>query len=142
MLRKMRLNALKTLECEVLQIKYSLGYKIRQAYKSKNISALKDTITDIEEVICKVEEFYDAFKSQWFIENKPHGFDVQDIRIGGLIMRLKSCKNRLEEYIDGKINIIDELEEKLIDLTNGTENFEQKIVVLNDWKKNVSVNIL
>ena len=55
------------------------------------------------------EEFYKAFRNQWYILNKPHGFDIQDIRIGGLITRMKSCLNRLCDYRDGKIDNIPEL---------------------------------
>ena len=32
---------------------------------------------------------------EWFCENKPFGFEVQDLRIGGLKARVETCKNRL-----------------------------------------------
>ena len=68
----------------------------------------------------KIRIFYDAFKAQWFNDNRPHGFDVQDIRLGGLLQRLESCKNRLIDYADGAIDRIDELEETLLDEVPGT----------------------
>ena len=64
----------------------------------------------------KLEAFYRAYKKQWFTENKPHGFDVQEIRIGGLMVRVRSCAERLQEFYDGKIEGIEELEEKLLRL--------------------------
>ena len=61
-----------------------------------------------------MEVFYDKFERQWGIENRPHGFDVQDIRIGGTLMRIKHCKKRLESYINGEIDSIPELEEPML----------------------------
>ncbi len=50
----------------------------------------------------------------WMSENKPHGFEMQDIRLGGLIGRLGSCKERLLSYCNGKIECIPELEEPVL----------------------------
>lgn len=69
---------------------------------------------EIDEITRRVSVFYDKFKSLWFCENKPFGFEIHDARLGGLIMRLNSCKERLKAYADGKIEKIDELEEEII----------------------------
>ena len=128
--------------CSVLEIKLGLGYRVRAAYKANDKAALMQTVKDCKEVVLRLESFYTAFKTQWFIDNKPHGFDVQDIRLGGLIQRVKSCAQRLTDFIDGKIDKIDELEETLIDIESGKEQFEHKIPVINDWKNSATVNIL
>ena len=47
-------------------------------------------------------------------ENKPHGFDVQDLRIGGLLYRTESCRQRLLDFADGKLTRIEELDEPLL----------------------------
>ena len=67
---------------------------------------------------------------------------MQDIRFGGLIQRVKSCKDRLNDFYLGNIDEIPELEQELLDFNNKTTEFSQKTVVLNDWKTNVTVNIL
>ena len=98
--------------CDVLAIKCNLGLKTRDAYKSGNKEKLKElAINDYEKAIKLIEEFHSAFQNVWFKENKPYGFDIQDIRLGGLIMRLKTCKNRLISYIEGTASSIPELEE-------------------------------
>ena len=79
-------------------------------------------------------QFYNSFKNQWFIENKPHGFDVQDIRLGGLLCRMQSCLDRLIEYRDGKIESIPEIEETIVPITD-------KIINYNCWRNNVSTNM-
>ena len=52
--------------------------------------------------------------NQWFKENKPFGFEVQDARIGGLIMRVNTCMERLQAYVDGKIDTIEELDADIL----------------------------
>ena len=102
----------------VLSIKASLGIRIRQSYHEKNMAEIKKIITDCDELLKNLEEFHEIYQTEWFTENKPHGFDVQDIRLGGLIQRIKSCKKRLELFTDGKIKQIPELEEPVLDEAN------------------------
>ena len=59
--------------------------------------------------------FLDDFKSQWYKENKPFGFEKHEMRLGGLIQRTRSCRQRLEAYIKGEINRIEEIEEEILD---------------------------
>ena len=47
-------------------------------------------------------------------EKKPFGFEVQDIRLGGVIQRLKHCKKTIEKYLAGEIDKIDELEQEIL----------------------------
>ena len=100
--------------CSVLELKYDLGVRIRKAYKSADKSIVMQICFEIDEITRRVSVFYDKFKSLWFCENKPFGFEIHDARLGGLIMRLNSCKERLKAYADGKIEKIDELEEEII----------------------------
>lgn len=98
--------------CDVLSVKAALGLRTRKAYQAGD----KDTLEELAkiryaQVIEKMEAFHEAFQEEWFEENKPHGFDVQDVRLGGTIQRLKSCRKRLMDYLDGKIDKIEELEE-------------------------------
>ena len=40
---------------------------------------------------------------------------MQDIRLGGLMQRLESCRNRIEEYLRGETVSIPELEEEIME---------------------------
>ncbi len=128
--------------CSALEIKFDLSHRIREAYKANEKQNLSAVIKDCEEVLLRINSFYKAFKTQWFTDNKPHGFDVQDIRIGGLIKRIESCKERLLDFTTNKIDRIEELEEEQIDIVSGKKEFSKETVVFNDWGKNVTVNIL
>lgn len=128
--------------CKVLEIKYELGVKTRAIYKSKDKVALKILIENYQEAIDKLDEFYLKFKALWFKENKPHGFDVQDIRLGGLKMRLISCKDRLIDFMNGKIDKIDELDEELLCYHGNGKDFKKEPAYLNVWSKMVTPNVL
>lgn len=105
--------------CKALEIKTELGIDTRKFYLAGDREGLRKIATEkYMDAEHKIEEFYNAFAIQWFMENKPFGFDIQDIRIGGLIWRLKQCRQRLLDYTDGKIDRIPELEETILENTN------------------------
>lgn len=101
--------------CDVLAVKNDIGILTRKAYREKDGEAIKALIEQYGVILQRLEVFYEAFREQWFRENKPFGFEVQDARIGGLIQRTKSCKRRLEAYAAGKITRIPELDEDVLD---------------------------
>ena len=47
-------------------------------------------------------------------ENKSFGFEVQDYRIGGLIMRIQHLIKRLKDFSTGKVDKIAELDEVVL----------------------------
>lgn len=128
--------------CEVLSIKAELGAKTRKIYQDGNREELKALIADYKKLLKKMETFYKVYKKQWFTENKPHGFDVQDIRLGGLMTRIKSCMERLQQLYDGSIEKIEELEETQLDMQGNGEKYSHTPVVYNSWEGTVTANVL
>lgn len=102
--------------CSVLEIKHELGVKTREAYKSGDKNAILSLVNDYTEVGQRVKKFHRDLLNQWSKDNKPYGFEVQDARLGGLIMRLDSCKRRLLDFANGKISKIEELDEEILPL--------------------------
>ncbi len=126
--------------CEVLSLKAELGIRTHQVYACRDRQAFAELLADYREVERRIEAFYQALKHQWFLENKPHGFDVQDIRLGGLLRRVRSCRERLQALYDGEVDRIEELEERQLELLgHGTARHEAP-VCFNAWKRNVTVN--
>jgi hypothetical protein len=122
--------------CEALSIKVDLGIKTRAAYKAGDKEALKSLIDEYKLCAEKIDDFHSAFRTSWLKERKPHGFDVQDIRLGGLIMRLNSCRERLEGYLNGEFENIPELEEELLPYE------PERRRNMNNYAVTASVNIL
>lgn len=117
---------------ELLSVKCALGLKTKDAYKKRDTETLLKLIENYDVLISKIEKFYKSYRDVWFKENKPHGFDIQDIRIGGLIQRVKSCTDRLRQFADGEIEVIEELEEPSLDEYNGFSH----------WSRIVTPNII
>lgn len=108
--------------CEALATKVTLGKQTRELYmkiKHGDEQTALEGKKEIKKLVAKsykplvkqLEAFYAAFKVQWNKENKPFGFEVQDIRIGGLIHRIKHCASDLDALVKGKVASLQELEE-------------------------------
>ncbi len=127
---------------EVLCIKAGLGERTRTAYHSKDLQALQAVIKDYEAVEEKLEVFYEAYRKQWHIENKGFGFEVQDMRIGGLKQRICHCRQRLMAFAAGEVQQIEELEEKRLDFEGNGDVFCQKPLLYGFWDKAYTANIM
>lgn len=128
-------NLYKTMAClcAVLSKKMPLAKKTRALYEmsdKQGLLALAEN--DYTEAIRLLDEFYGAFRRQWYEINKTFGFEVQDARLGGLKRRLESCKERLIDYADGKISEIAELAEPLL---------PYKDTFVTSWGEMISSNI-
>ena len=99
---------------EILQLKYDMGIRLRKAYREKDKAELKSCADDMQKIIVLLEKFIISYRKQWLIENKPNGLEVQEIRLGGLKERLTGCRERVIAYINGEIDSIPELGEKLL----------------------------
>jgi hypothetical protein len=128
--------------CRCLAIKYDLGVRTRKAYQEEGKQALLSVASDYEKLLSAFDVFYDKFQTLWFTENKPHGFDVQDLRLGGLKQRLISCHKRLLAYCKGEIENIPELEETLLLGEFGDRIGTEGECVYNHWSRNATVNVL
>ena len=101
---------------EVLEIKLNLGNEIYHAYKQNDLQALNKIVNQIlPELIKRIETFYNAFKHQWYLENRNQGFEVQVVRLGGLKQRVIDVREQLLAYQKGEVTKIDELEEEHLD---------------------------
>lgn len=127
--------------CEALEVKCSLSIKTRNAYAQCDKEALTALIEN-EYPLCiqRIDVFYDTMRTLWFKENKGFGWEVHDMRLGGLRRRVESCQRRLQEYVDGKISSIPELEEKLLDFLGGVDKFDCDQTQLISWYSLITTN--
>lgn len=98
---------------DVLSVKADLGKRIRLAYSGGDKAGLRAIAElDIPALLQKLDVFAAAFERQWMKENKPFGFEVQNIRLGGLRSRLEYAGRTLCRYLGGELDTIAELDEK------------------------------
>ena len=88
-----------------------------------------------------MEHFYEVYREQWLAENKPFGFEVQDLRLGGLCKRIRHCGERLQAYLDGALDRIEELEAPVLDV-RGVENMAGEALEFNSWSQSVTANVI
>ena len=99
----------------VLKYKYELGTKTRAAYKAGDKEELLRLANEDYTAAYKaIGAFAKSFERQWNLDNKTYGFEVHDIRLGGLMKRVDSCRRRLIDYANGRIDRIAELEEEIL----------------------------
>ena len=114
--------------CDVMAIKYELGLKTRRAYESGDKEELERLAkNEYVKLLRLIDVFAKAFEKQWFLDNKPHGFDVQDHRIGALLRRTDACRRRILDYVSGKIERIEELDEKLLPYGKREESISKNL---------------
>lgn len=57
-----------------------------------------------------VRRFADAFRAYWLSNNKAPGLDIFDLRIGGQLERIASARRRLESWLNGEFDTVEELD--------------------------------
>lgn len=96
---------------DFLDINWHLSIDIKKAYNSGDKAELKNICENIiPKALKALEEFEASFNKQWHRFYKPFGFDVQQLRLGGAILRLKDSCARIMDYVNGNLNRLEELE--------------------------------
>ncbi len=128
--------------CVVLSKKADLGVRIEQAYKNKEKQKMKEIVSKtIPEVLTSLEQFQKKFWYQWQREQKPFGFEIQLIRLGGVKERLLFTKERLEQWLEGGIEQVEELEGERLPFAYYDET-EASNVNYNLWSNIVSPAVI
>ncbi len=99
--------------CAVLKRKAELGLRLKSSYDARDIEALKQiALVELPMLIESVKTLHQAHRKQWFAANKPFGWEVIELRYGGLVMRLATAADRMTTFLEGGISRIEELEEE------------------------------
>jgi len=129
--------------CEALYFKADLGICTHEAYQNGNRAAVSDLIeTSYKPLVKKVREFYEALADYWDVIFKPHGFDIMDLRLGGLVFRLEHITKKLSEYASGAIDKIEELDEEKLDLYGNGKTMKKQGLMHIPYTTAVTVNVI
>lgn len=130
--------------CSVLAVKAELGLRLKKAYDAGDREALARLADqDIPEAVRRVDALTEAVRRQWLTDNKRFGLDVQQIRYGGLRARLEEAARVVRDYLDGRLESIDELEQKRLYFDCRPDDDGQDIRIQpNVWSQMVTVNTL
>ena len=129
--------------CKVLIKKATYSKRLYKAYQEKDKDAIRHMVAELEPIKEGLLQFYDTYRIQWMKENKGFGFEILDVRIGGLISRADTVKYVLEEYLAGRMERIYELEEGRIEYFCGRLQGDDIYAPLhNVWSTLYTVNRL
>ncbi|WP_435922934.1 beta-N-acetylhexosaminidase [Paenibacillus sp. DYY-L-2] len=99
--------------CAVLKRKSEIGIELKRAYDAGDLGELRRIATDVLPAIAEaVRQLREAHRTQWLRMFKPFGWEVLDIRYGGVVNRLDTATVRLLEYVNGRAAQIEELEQE------------------------------
>ena len=98
---------------DYLAIKCLIAENLVPAYKKKDKKILKEISLVLLPLLSeKTKALRDAHRGIWFSTLKTFGWVNFDIRYGGVIARCDSAKYLIDEYLAGRIDKIDSLEEE------------------------------
>ena len=125
---------------QILEYKFDLGIQTRRLYQAGDKEGLRKLAEETyAKVINRIEEFYPIFRAQWYGEYMHQHFEVNDYKYGGMLTRMKNCKQMLIDYCDGKYKRLDELEGKILDYITGSEEHTKGAMLENGWHDEYTV---
>jgi hexosaminidase len=99
----------------VLSVKAEMGLRLKTAYDQKDKGKMVSLLEDIKELTKEVGVLRQKHREVWFSLYKPFGWEVLELRYGGLEARLETTQFRIQQWLEDKITNIEELEaERLI----------------------------
>lgn len=97
----------------VLSQKAGLGVRIKNAYAARDLSTLKEICGKvIPNILRNLGDMHTSREALWFADAKPFGYELLDIRLGGIQTRLESCRRRLRSFLEGRVEKLEELEQE------------------------------
>lgn len=130
---------------DVLARKVRLTLELRPMYLDDDYRGLRSLVDhDLPDLIAAVQDYQAFSLSIWYLYNKPEGSEVLDIRMGGLLARLKTCQDRLDGYLNDSYDSLPELEAERLPFDGRSleEVEKQPHFRDNQWQNLATVNPL
>ncbi len=100
----------------VTRQKIELIHNVRPAYKNGDKEYLKLVVNEkLPEFLSDMDIFIDEFKKDWLRDKKPQGIEIVLLRLAAAREQAKLRLEQLNAYLDGSLETIMELDEKLIE---------------------------
>jgi hypothetical protein len=98
---------------DILSEKGDLPTILKAAYKKGDKKKLKEISgTTVPALIRKIKKMNAHHRELWLKNYKPFGWEVLEKRYGGLVSSFENLKYRLDSYLSGKTDRLEELEIK------------------------------
>ena len=85
---------------QLLVTKTDLGRKLRTAYVNNDTVAMRALLESINKLKAQVEALRLGHRDIWFTANKAFGWEVLDIRYGGILSRIDTTVWRINNWLE------------------------------------------
>lgn len=128
---------------DVISLKAEIGLKIRRMYEKHDLKGLKKTAEkELPELYKKVNNLRLEHRKQWMLTYKAFGWEILDIRYGGVLARIDSAIDRIKDYLKGAVDKIEELQEERLYFDGPREKNYNEIGACNRYHKIVTAGYL
>lgn len=98
-----------------LALKCDCRKNLVRAYRSDDRKELKRLLeTEVRPLLDELEKLWRLHRDMWLATYKPFGLEVIELRYGARMTRVRSLIDRLEDFLDGKVECIPEFDTKLL----------------------------
>lgn len=99
--------------CRALELKVDMGIRLKTAYDKKDKEELKALRAEIAgEYKNRIKDLFTWHRDSWSHFYKPFGWEVADIKYGYLLSRADTTCYRIDAYLNGTVDRLEELEQQ------------------------------
>lgn len=118
----------------LLENKTDFGVRLKKAYDAGDREILTEMRDECDVILEKLRAVRDSHRVTWMTYYKPFGWEVHDIRYGGQIARFETTKERIDAYLKGEVDRLEELEETRLRMDGQlAEDAEPRFHSLFNW---------
>lgn len=96
--------------CKVLSLKADIGIELKAAYDLDDREKMRKMLPKLEKIRENMLNLKQSYRELWLHDFKAFGFEVFDIRLGGVIARIEYAQGRVKDYLLEKVERLEELE--------------------------------
>ncbi len=93
--------------------KAGIASNLRNAYKNDDKARLSDILDELKLLRGLYNDFINQSRYMWYHDSKPYGNVRLENTLGGPLLRVDSAIYRLEGYLDGTVDKLEELDEEI-----------------------------
>ena len=128
---------------DFLSFKADLGVRLKTAYDLHDRVGLSAIALQMEsEILPSLRRLYMLHRSLWMKWYKPFGWEVQDIRYGGLTSRMETALIRLRSHLEGDLLALEELDHPRLTYAGLQPTGEETLPSYNAYHCIATVSIL
>lgn len=126
---------------DLLSVKADMGKRLYAAYREGSREEIgRLAVQELPVCIKKLEAYHACREDIWNRESRIFGYEVLDIRLGGLKTRLESAQKRLLAWASGQLERLPELEEARLAHRPLQPGDPHVLTGCNSWKQIVSAS--